>query len=120
MTPSQIIIADCKKNGVDPDYYLKTVTHIVQSDLGILLQHGDTILLVIRLGDKKAELHISTADTPVRVKSAIKYFINKLEESEINKVYGAGFPRDTIAILKRLKIDVKPSDLKQYGWMANI
>ena len=120
MTPSEIIIADCKKNGVDPNYYLKTVNHIVKTNMGVLLQYGDTILLVIRLGDKRAELHISTADSPLRVRSAIKYFIKKLEESEINKVYGSGFPKDTIAIIKKLKIDVKNSDLKQYGWMANI
>lgn len=120
MTPSEIITADAKRNGVDPDYYIKTAAHIIQNKLGVLLQHGDTILLVIRLGNGKAELHISTADSPVRVLSAIKYFVKKLEESEIHTVYGGGFPKDTIAILKKLKIDVKPSNLKQYGWMAAI
>jgi len=120
MTPSEIIIADCKKNGVDPQYYLNTVAHILNNNLGIILQKGNTILLVIRLGDGRAELHISTADSPLKVKSAIKYFIDKLKESEIHTVYGGGFPADTIAIIKRLGIDVRNSDNKKYGWMANI
>ena len=120
MTPSEIIIADCKKNGVDPQYYLNTVAHILQTKLGILLQKGDTVLLVIRLGDGRAELHISTADSPIKVKSAIKYFIDKLKESEIHTVYGSGFPADTIAVIKRFGIDVQKSNRPQYGWMANI
>ena len=120
MTPSQIITADCQRNGVDPNYYLKTVAHIVSTKLGILLQQGDTILLVIRIGSGNAELHISTADSPIRVKSAVKYFINKLKDSEIHTVYGPGYPKDTIAIIERMGIPVKKSNRAKYGWMASI
>jgi len=117
MTPSEIITADAKRNGLNPEYFLKVVAHIVKHKLGIILQHNDTVLLVIRLGHGKAELHIATADSPLRVLSALKYFMKKLQESEIHTIYFGGFPKDTIAVLKRLNLHVKPSNLKQYRWM---
>jgi hypothetical protein len=117
MKPSEIIKFDAQKNGLNPNYFLKVVAKIVSDKLGIILQHNDTVLLVIRLGDGRAEVHIATADSPLRVLSALKYFFKKLSESEIHKIYLTSEPKDTLSVLKKLNLKIKQSDLKQYKVM---
>jgi len=117
MTPSEIITTDARNNGQDPDYFLKTVAKILKGKLGILLQKNDTVLLVIRLGHGKAELHIATADSPLRVLSALKYFVKKMDESELHTYYLPSVPVNTLSILKKLDVKLLPSNLKQYKVM---
>lgn len=121
MTPSEIITADSERQGLDPQTILGKVHKVVQSGAGLLLQEGNSVLLMIALPDNNAELHLYTADkSPLAVYKAMSSFVDKIRKSDLNAVYGSGEIPEVLQMLKKLGVDVQQSDLPGYRWMAPV
>jgi len=122
MTPSEIILKDRYSQEDDPKKVLISIDRILKSGNGILLQKNNSLLFLIRLGEGEVELHLYTIDPPQSLASAIQYFIEKIRNSEIKKVYFIK-PKSGEQIVRMLKtygVDIQKSDRKQYAYMAKV
>ena len=120
MKASQIIKADYERLGKDPVKPLAALTKLIQSKGAILLQEGDTVLVLINIGDKAVELHIFTQESPIRVAKAMIQFIKKIRNTDLETVYGSDVQEQTLDLLSKLDVEVMPSDNPKYKWMAKV
>jgi hypothetical protein len=121
MTPSEIIQADAQKQGYEAQPVLQKIAKVVKTGAGILLQEGNSVLLLIALPENNAELHLYTADTsPLSVYKAMSSFVKKIRNSDLNAVYGSGDVPEVLQMLKKLGVDVQQSNLPGYKWMAPV
>ena len=126
MTPSEIITEEGKKVGYDADLILRKIDKLVSGKAAILLQKNDSVLLLINIAKGTVELHLFTMDPPAKIKTALKYFIDKVKASDIKTVYGIGNPaqdealKKTLEILDNMGVDVSRSNLPRYQWMATV
>ena len=122
MTPSEIILQDQYSQADDPKKVLVGIDRIIKAGNGILLQKNNSLLFLIRLGEGDVELHLYTVDPPQSLASAIQYFIEKIKDSDLKKVYFIK-PRSGEQIVKMLKtygVDIQKSDRKEYAYMAKV
>ena len=122
MTPSEIILQDQYSQADDPKKVLLGINRIIKAGNGILLQKNNSLLFLIRLGEGDVELHLYTVDPPQSLASAIQYFIKKIQDSDLKKVYFIK-PKSGEQIVKMLKmygIDIQKSDRKEYAYMAKV
>jgi len=122
MTPSEIILRDKYSQEDGPKKVLATIRSIVDSGNGILLQKNNSLLFLVRLGEGDVELHLYTVDPPQFLASSIQYFIEKIRNSDLKKVY---FPKprggeQIIKMLKMYGIDIQKSDRPRYSYMAKV
>lgn len=126
MTPSEIIKADYERYGhseQDVSRLFFSIKRLIDSKAGFLLQDGDSVLLITNLDGKKAEVALFTADSPLKIKSALKHFMEQVKQAGFKEVYGEdGGPvlNKTLAILKKLGLKVTDSDIPRYKWMAKL
>jgi len=119
MKASEIISADYRKSGQDSVAYLAGLTKLVSIKDAQILQEGDTVLVMIRLGNNQAQVDFFTQDSPLKLNSAVMALIKKLKSSGIDTIYGAQ-KSQLPQILQSLKINVAPSDNPNYQWMAKV
>ena len=122
MTPSEIILKDQYSQTDDPKKVLMGIQRIIKAGNGILLQKNNSVLFLIRLGEGDVELHLYTVDPPQSLASAIQYFIEKIKNSDLKKVYFIK-PKSGEQIVKMLKmygVDIQKSDRKEYAYMAKV
>ena len=120
MKPSEIIEKESKRLGYDGDIVLRKIIKVVNSHAGILLQEGNSLLLLIALPNDNAELHLFTADSPLNLTKALKKFIEKIRRSNMNAVYGSGEIPQVLRILNKFGVETSKSDLPNYRWMAKV
>jgi len=126
MTPSQIIAEDHKRFGhsqKDTARLMETMNAMIQKNAAHLIQHGDSLLFLVSLGNKKAEINFFTADTPQKIKSAMVYFIKQVKNAGFNKVYGengGAVLNKTLKLLDKLGLNVEKSDNSKYYWMSEL
>ena len=118
MKPTEIIMADATRNGVDPAPILDKVARSVKSGNGIILQSGESVLVIRKFGEGRAELHLFTADEPMAMLKALREFIKKIRNSDITEVYGNADNGEILRILKNLGVEVMRSDIPDYNWKA--
>lgn len=118
MTPSEIISKDKYSQEDGADQILRGIAKLVKDDMAIILQSGNTVFVVVRLGDGAVEVHVYTLDTGLALMSAVKALIKKLKDSEIQVAY-IGDPRDAtmLQVLELNGLQVMESDRPQYEWM---
>lgn len=119
MTPTEIIRQDALREDYDADIVLRKISKLLSSKMGILLKSNNSLLLLIALPDNDAELHLYTADSPLTLAKSLKEFVQKIRNSEVETVYGSAEIPQTLELLKRLGVDVQPSDKEGYYWMAS-
>ncbi len=127
MKPTEIINAEFQKLGKDSGEFLKKLSAALRKKLAIIMQEENTILILIALGDGNVELHLFTADSPIKVAKALSRFIDKIRKSDLKAVYGpkenvpnSNKLQQTLTMLKTLGVDVQPSDNPKYEWMAKV
>jgi hypothetical protein len=120
MTPSQILTQDAQNQGEDPQKVLQSALAQVNSGHTIMMQENNSVLLVTRLGDGRAMLHISTLDSPLTLRSSIKGFWKKLKGSEVKTVYGDTNNQQVIELMKKAGLKIIKSNLPRFTWMAHI
>lgn len=119
MKVSEIIQADYRKRGEDPNAYLAGLSKLVSIKDAQILQEGNTILVLIRLGNNQAQVDFFTQDNPLKMNSAVSKMLKKLKDSGISAIYGlqnSQLPQ----ILQSLKMNVEPSDKPNYQWVARL
>ena len=120
MTPSEIIDKDAERMGYDAEIVKRKIAKLIKSGAGIIIQANNSILLLIAVNPEDAELHLYSADTPLTMAKSLKEFIQKIRASDMRRVYGSGDVPQLLAILKKFGVDVQPSEMSNYRWMANI
>jgi len=127
MKPTEIINAEYQKLGKDSGEFLKKLSAALRKKLAIIMQEENTILILIALGDGNVELHLFTADSPIKVAKALSRFVDKIRKSDLKAVYGpkenvpnSNKLQQTLTMLKTLGVDVQPSDNPKYEWMAKV
>jgi hypothetical protein len=118
MKASEIIKQDAERHGVDPARVLSFIGERVESGQGTILQHGDSVLLLTRIGSGDAELHLYTLEQPLALMKSLKYFISTIEQTPIKRVYGQADNPGIIQMLQSIGVDVQESDRPEYNWMA--
>jgi len=120
MKPADIIKQDVERRNGDPQSVLSSVNKLVKNDKAILLATEGSVLLVIRLGNGLAELHLYTVENPLSLAKSIKYFVSKIKESDIKTVYGQAENPQIIKLLQSAGVKVSDSNLPTYNWKANV
>lgn len=118
MKPSEIITADAKRNGVNPAPILNKLGRNLKEKNAILMQSGNSVLIVQKIGKGIAELHLYTADDRAGLIRAVRDFIEKIRKSNLEAVYGNADNPQIIELIKSLGVNVEESDLPEYNWKA--
>jgi hypothetical protein len=118
MTPSEIIQKDAERLGYDADIVMRKIAKLVKSGAGILLQEGNTVLLLIAIGNDSAEVHLYTADSGLKLLGALKGIIKKVQSSDLSAIYSSFNAPEIINMIEQTGITVQKSDLPNYKWMA--
>ena len=127
MKPTEIINAEFQKLGKDSSKFLRLLNVAINKKIAIILQEGDSILVLLTIGEGLVELHLFTTEGPLKVARALSKFIDKIRKSDLKAVYGpkedvpnSNKLQQTLTMLKTLGVDVQPSDNPKYEWMAKV
>ena len=126
MTPSEIIKQEAQKIGYNADEMLGKISKLVNSKAGILLQKNDSLLLLIGIGKGVAEVHIFTIDPPAKIADSLRYFIQKVKDSGLKKIYGSTNNgqeerlQKTLNLLDKMGVNIEKSNMPRYYWMAKV
>jgi hypothetical protein len=120
MTPEEIIRADADERGLDADLIVKSIGHSINKGESVAFHDGNSVLLVRKIDDKDAELHLFTSDKPMALVKAVIRFIERIRETNLEYVYGKADKDHIIEMLKMLGIPVMDSDKGQYNWKAKV
>ena len=120
MKPSQIIIADAQKHGIEPNQALSMVKQMVDKG-SLTVQKNDSLLIITPIEPHQVEVHLMTNDKPmILVKSLMQYLVDFKKNNDIQVVYGKA---DNPQITKLMTLSgwpVEASDNPKYNWMAKI
>jgi hypothetical protein len=120
MDAAQIIMADAQAHGANPEAVLRGVSGLIKHRHAILMQEGNTVLLVRVFDRDFAELHLFTTDAPLALVSALKVFYQHLQNSHLKAVYGKADQPQIIEFMKKIGFPIQPSNLHQFNWMARV
>jgi len=120
MKASEIIMADAVKRNIDPAKALLSIGEITKNNSGVLMQENNSVLLVRKIDPTSAEIHLFTEDTPLTLAKSVIGFVRRGKELGIKTVYGKADNQGIVELMKRVGLNVEPSDLPQYNWKANI
>jgi hypothetical protein len=118
---SQIIMNDAHAKAFGAEKVVQGINNLVQSGKAILVQHNNSVIVLINLGDGSSEIHLYTVEPPHKLASSMKYFHDELVKSGIQKVYGTEMPeKKLIKLMLAVGIPVDKSDKPDYYWMAPV
>jgi hypothetical protein len=83
-----------------------------------ILQHGDTVLVVIKIDPYDVEVHLYTQDKPMAIVKSVKHFMEEIKASHIKRVYGKADNQNIVSLMKTVGVKIRNSDRPQYNWMA--
>jgi len=120
MKPTEIITADAERKGSEPTQELALVNQLIKKNNALLLQSNNTLILLAPIDVGKTEMHLYTADNPLKLmKSAIE-LEKKIRASDIDFIYYQETNPQVTEMLRRLDLTVEKSDLPNYDWMIDV
>ena len=120
MTPEEIIKSDADERGLDHEPILKSIGHSIDKGESVAFHEGKSVLLVKKIDEKDAELHLFTSDKPMALVKAVIRFIERIRETKIEYVYGNADKDHIVEMLKILGIKVEKTDKAPYNWRAKV
>ena len=118
---SQIILNDAQAKEAGAEQIVQAISELVESGKAVLVQHNNSVIVLISIGDGEVEIHLYTVDPPHRLASAMKHFLDELLKSGIQKVYGTEMPdKQLIKMMLAVGVPVDKSDKPDYYWMAPV
>lgn len=120
MNADEIILQDAQEAGVNGQQLLAGIKQELSSGQSIAMRSGNSVLILRRMGEGKACLHLFTADNGVGVARAVKDFIDKIRKSDIKEVYGQADNPEILRLLQMLGVKIEPSDVPEYNWRAEV
>lgn len=121
--PSEIIVQDAERNGIDGQSILQGIAQQVKSGNAKLMHSGKSVLTMQRMKNKQHSfsLHLFTLDEPLSLARSLASFIKEIRKMKgVQTVYGNTNNQQLLALLRRLDVDVLQSDLNGYTWMAKV
>jgi hypothetical protein len=118
MTPTEIITQNIKAIGRNPAPVLQWLAKLLKTKKAVLLRHGDSLLVLNKIDQQQAELHLFTMDKPMALMQALKDFVKKIKDSDLERVYGKADNQQIIKALGAVGVNVQESDKPKYNWMA--
>mgnify|MGYP003336352852 CR=1 FL=1 len=86
MKPSEIIRKDAIRNKVDPDRLLNSIHKQLSDKTSIMLQSGDSVLILKKISEGKVELHLFTVESPKALMRSLKFFIDKIVDRKSTRL----------------------------------
>ena len=120
MKASEIILADAQKRGVDGTKALGLISNSVKQKKAVLLQEGNSVLILTKISDGAAETHLMTQDSPIALARSLAAFMKRITEIGIRTIYGKADNPQIVELLKKVGFNVVDSDLPQYNWKADL
>jgi hypothetical protein len=120
MKASEIILADAQKRGVDGTKALGLISNAVKQKKAVLMQEGNTVLMLTKIANGASEVHLFTQDGVMALATALTAFIKRTADLGVTTVYGKADNQQIIELLKRVGLNVVASDLPQYNWKADL
>ena len=120
MKASQIIMADAQKRGVNANNALGLVSNAVKQKKAVLMQEGNSVLILTKIGDVAAETHLFTQESPIALARSLAAFMKRITDLGIRTIYGKADNQQIIELLKRVGFNVVASDLPEYNWKADL
>ena len=123
MTPSEIILQDSERNGVDGRQLLNGIAQKIKDNQAALIHENDSVLTMSHIGKQPRSfaLHLFTLDSPLTLAKSLTSFVKTIRKMEgVQNVYGDTDNKQLLALLKRIGVDVLDSDLEGYTWMAKV
>jgi hypothetical protein len=120
MKASEIILADAQKRGVDGEKALALISNAVKQKKAVLMQEGNSVLLLTKIGDDAAEVHLFTQDGVMTLARSLGTFIQRTTDLGVKTVYGKADNPQIVELLKKVGLNVVDSDLPQYNWKADL
>lgn len=120
MTPEEIIKADADERKLDHEPIFSTIEHWIHTGQAVAFHENDSVLLVKKIGEKEAELHLFTSDKPMTLVKSLIRFIERIYDTDLDAVYGKADKDHIIEMLKMLGQPVEESDKEQYNWKVQL
>lgn len=120
MTADEIIAQSAQEAGTNPKMLVRGIKRALAGDDAIALRSGNSVLILKRIDEGKAALHLFTADNGIGVARAVKDFIDKVRRSDIREVYGNAENQQILKLLQMLGVEIQESDLPEYNWKAEV
>jgi len=120
MKATEIILADAQKRGVDGNKALGLISNAVKQKKAVLMQEGNSVLLLTKIDDDAAEVHLFTQDGVMTLARSLGAFIQRTTDLGIKTVYGKADNPQIIELLKKVGLNVVDSDLPQFNWKADL
>lgn len=120
MTPAEIIQADAKERGLDPEPIIESIDKSIEKGESIAIQENDSVLLIRKIDENDAELHLFTSDKPMALVKAVMKFVERLTDLEVKYFYGNADREHIIEMLKMIGVKVEDSDKEGYNWKATL
>ena len=120
MKASEIILADALKRGVDGTKALGLINNAVKQKKAVLMQEGNSVLILTKIGDVAEETHLFTQESPIALARSLAAFMKRITDLGIRTIYGKADNQQIIELLKRVGFNVVASDLPEYNWKADL
>jgi len=120
MKATEIILADAQKRGVDARKALGLISNAVKQKKAILMQEGNTVVLLTKISDGAAEVHLFTQDGVMALSAALTALIKRGMGLGIKTIYGKADNQQIIELMKKVGLNVVGSDLPKYNWKADV
>lgn len=119
---SQIIMNDPQNQGEDIESIIRFFGDLNEQGKLWILQEGNTILVLISIGNNIVEAHLYTLDAPVAMAHSLRKIVEELKNSHIERVY-SNMSEETPKLLRLIQtfgLKPKKSDNPDYDWMTDV
>ena len=118
MKPSEIIVADTQRLGLNPEEVLTSVQDAVKNKGAVLVRKNNSVLLLIPIQENVAEWAVFTQDDDAALEASVGFFINETMKTDAYTIYGDAVNDRVLRAMDANGIQLYQSDRPDYDWMA--
>jgi hypothetical protein len=120
MKPTEIIMQDAQNNGVDGTILLKHLHNQMGNHQTVLLHENKSVLSLTKI-DGGVSVHLYSLDSPMILMKSLILFLKKIRNMpQVKVIYGDTKNQSILRLLGMIGLNVQPSNLPKYTWMARI
>ena len=118
MKPSEIIVADTQRLGLNPEEVLTSVQDAVKNKGAVLVRKNNSVLLLIPIQENVAEWAVFTQDDDAALEASVGFFINETMKTDAYTISGDAVNDRVLRAMDANGIQLYQSDRPDYDWMA--
>jgi len=120
MKATEIIMQDAQNNGVDGTILLQYLHQQMFNHKTVLLQENKSVLSLTKI-DNGVSVHLYSLDSPIILMKSLVSFLKKIRNMpQVKVIYGDTKNESILRLLGMIGLNVEPSNLPKYTWMARI